>query len=137
MRCMASLLTSYPRSGIFHHMRETYTLEDVRKQLRLKTIAQARHRVNLVKPSLVSAGSVRYGRNNRMELTADGIALLRRMEDAVSSGQTHRDAAQSLVATSGSPEILARLSALESEVASIKSLLASGFTLSLLPRNQS
>ena len=117
-------------------MARKYLLEDVRKTLKLRTIAQARNRVNLVKGDLVTGGSLAYGRNNRMEFTENGMALLKKMEEIAARGVTQREAAQAIsVQPAAKSNVEARLRAVETELAALRRSIQGGFTISLTPKS--
>ena len=120
----------------FWPMARKYLLEDVRKTLKLRTIAQARNRVNLVKGDLVTGGSLAYGRNNRMEFTENGMALLKKMEEIAARGVTQREAAQAIsVQPAAKSNVEARLRAVETELAALRRSIQGGFTISLTPKS--
>ncbi|MDD3134882.1 MAG: hypothetical protein PHF64_00125 [Methanoregula sp.] len=122
-------------------MKASYTLEDVRKQLKLRTIPQARNRVNLIKHDFVAKGWITYGRNNRMELAPDALAVLKQMEEMAGGGATQREAAMAISAPQDkgkktSSTLERKVDALAARLDEIERTMNDGWSIALVPRSK-
>ena len=71
-----------------------YTINDLKKLLGLSTANQVRNRIEAIKDLLT--GELRRGPNNQILVTAEGLALLRRLQDLYDSGLTITQASEVL-----------------------------------------
>ena len=71
-----------------------YTINDLKKLLGLSTANQVRNRIEAIKDLLT--GELRRGPNNQILVTAEGLALLRRLQDLYDGGLTITQASEVL-----------------------------------------
>ncbi len=74
-----------------------HTINDLRTILGLRTINQARNRMEAVKDLL--AGLIRRGSNNQILIVDEGVEILRRLQDLYDSGLTITEASEALRAS--------------------------------------
>lgn len=109
---------------------EGYNLRELADLLGLPGVPAARIRVNLMRDVLVAHGWLRRGPNNELLVTAEGVELLRRLEEYRGSGfMTLAEAKARIVAELGGADAqaraaLERLRALETRVEALEAAVA-------------
>lgn len=110
-------------------MRAGYTVVELQEMLGLPSIPAVRARINALRPVLEAQNCLRRGRANSLEVTPEGVQLLRRLVDLEREGYTIQAASRRVeeeVLGQADPvsrrlaEVLERLAQLEVKVADLE-----------------